>query len=138
MPNIDPKLRTKYAKKKDAANTYRVKSGDTLSGIASKYGTSVANLYKYNPVLAKRKAAGKTTIFANTMIKVPSFTTGAGRSETARENRRLGIVKPATKPTAKKTTKPKVSKSTYDYINAVNQSALRGRPATRRNSMRGD
>lgn len=38
---------------KSAATYYTVKSGDTLSGIASKYGTSVSAIQKLNPTLIK-------------------------------------------------------------------------------------
>ena len=51
---------------------YRVKSGDTLSAIAKKYNTTVAQLNKLNPTIAQRRASGKTGIFANSAIKIPS------------------------------------------------------------------
>ena len=49
----------------------RVKRGDTLYGIAQKNNTTVSALYKANPALAKRKAAGRTVIYSNTAVRVP-------------------------------------------------------------------
>lgn len=51
--------------------SYRVKKGDSLYAIAKANNTTVANLYKLNPALASRKAAGKNVIFSNTLVKVP-------------------------------------------------------------------
>lgn len=55
--------------------SYRVKKGDSLYAIAKANNTTVANLYKLNPSLAARKAAGKNVIFSNSLVKVP----GAGK-----------------------------------------------------------
>lgn len=59
------------SKPRSYVRNVRVKSGDTLSGIAKSNKTTVAALYKANPSLAKRKAEGKVEIFANTLIKLP-------------------------------------------------------------------
>lgn len=44
------KLKGAVVKPKPTTSTYKVKSGDTLSGIASKYKTTVANLQKLNGI----------------------------------------------------------------------------------------
>lgn len=51
--------------------SHTVKKGDTLWDIAQKNNTTVAALLKANPTIAKRKAAGKTTIFSGTKVRIP-------------------------------------------------------------------
>lgn len=51
--------------KADAAKTYKIKRGDTLSAIAKKYGTSVAALKKLNSVKDVNK------IYAGRSLKLP-------------------------------------------------------------------
>ena len=56
----------KSAKTKiNSSSTYRVQSGDTLSGIASRAGVSLAALRAANPRLQPR------SIFRNTAVKIP-------------------------------------------------------------------
>lgn len=58
---------------------YRVKTGDTLTSIARKYGVSEANLWAYNltpgvrsaQAIATLKSRGQNKIFANEEIDVP-------------------------------------------------------------------
>lgn len=57
------------AKKTDF--TVTVKKGDTLSGIAAANKTTVKDILKANPVVAKRKADGKVDIFSGTKIRIP-------------------------------------------------------------------
>lgn len=52
------KAKPKSAKSKDIA-TYRIKSGDTLSSIAAKHGTTVAKLKKANNLTSDKLRAGK-------------------------------------------------------------------------------
>lgn len=59
------------AKKAAASRSVTVKRGDTLWDIAQAHGTTLSALYKANPELAKRKAAGKTTIFSGTKVRIP-------------------------------------------------------------------
>ena len=49
----------------------RVQRGGTMWDIAQKNKTTVSALYKANPELARRKAAGKTVIYRNTLVKIP-------------------------------------------------------------------
>lgn len=65
-----------------ANKVYTVKSGDNLSKIAQKHGTTVAALLKANPTIAKRREAGKVDIFSGSKVKVPG-TGGQGVKATA-------------------------------------------------------
>ena len=107
----------KPAKKVDAPNTYRVKSGDNLTSIAKKYGTSVNALYKMNPALAARKAAGKVTIFSNSLIRLPGKSNNIS-AETRRENKGRSASSSVPKPST-------VSKPDYASLNAANASGLK-------------
>lgn len=61
------------------AATYRVKSGDTLTSIAKKYGVSESNLWAYNitkgvrpaATIATLKARGQDLLFSNEEILIP-------------------------------------------------------------------
>jgi hypothetical protein len=52
------------------AEKVKAKSGDTLSGIAKKQGTTVAQILADNPTLAARQAAGQTVLFSGTTVKI--------------------------------------------------------------------
>jgi len=64
------------------AATYRVKSGDTLTAIAKKYGVSEANLWAYNitpgvrpaSTIATLKARGQNLLYSNEEIMIPPKT----------------------------------------------------------------
>ncbi|HLS66902.1 MAG TPA: LysM peptidoglycan-binding domain-containing protein [Pseudogracilibacillus sp.] len=56
-----------------SSSTYVVKSGDTLSGIASKYGVTVNNLMKWNNL-------SSTTIYIGDKLKVNGSSSGGGSS----------------------------------------------------------
>ena len=60
---------------KDKASYYKIKNGDTLSGIAKKYGTTVSNLQKLNGIGNKHK------IYAGQKIKV----TGTAEKATSKK-----------------------------------------------------
>jgi len=65
-PAKSTKAKAKAPAAKTTARTHKIKSGDTLSEIAQKYGTTVKKLQSANPGLtAKRLVPGKT-------IKLPS------------------------------------------------------------------
>lgn len=51
--------------------SYTVKKGDSLWAIAKANKTSVDALLKANPEIAKRKAAGKTTIYSGSKVRIP-------------------------------------------------------------------
>lgn len=51
--------------------SYTVKKGDSLWQIAQDNKTTVSALLKANPELAKRKAAGKTTIYSGSKVRIP-------------------------------------------------------------------
>ena len=59
------------ASKTTAATTYTVKSGDTLSGIGSKYGATVAQLQAWN------KIKGTTILAGQKLVVKPASTTAA-------------------------------------------------------------
>ena len=50
---VQAKVNALVKKQESAPVYYTVKSGDTLSGIASKYGTTVSAIQKLNPTLIK-------------------------------------------------------------------------------------
>lgn len=54
-----------------SSKSYTVKKGDSLWAIAQANNTTVSALMKANPTLAKRKAAGKTTIFSGSKVRIP-------------------------------------------------------------------
>ena len=60
-----PTAKPKPAKSPAAARTYRVKSGDTLSGIAARYHTTVAILQKLNNIKDPR------TLRVGQVLKLP-------------------------------------------------------------------
>lgn len=51
--------------------TYTVRSGDSLSKIASKNGTTVQAILKANPTIASRRKAGKVDIFSGSKVRIP-------------------------------------------------------------------
>ncbi|CEG28067.1 M23 family metallopeptidase [Bacillus sp. B-jedd] len=68
---LEPKPETKQAAAIDAAGTYKVKSGDTLTAIAKRYNTTVDELAKLNGI------KNKDLIKAGQVLKVPSESAGA-------------------------------------------------------------
>jgi LysM repeat protein len=50
---VQAKVNALVKKQESASVYYTVKSGDTLSGIAKKYGTTVSAIQKLNPTLIK-------------------------------------------------------------------------------------
>lgn len=50
---------------------HTVKKGDTLWDIAQANNTTVSALLKANPIIAKRKEAGKVTIFSGSKVRIP-------------------------------------------------------------------
>ena len=61
-------------------NTYTVKSGDTLSGIAKKFGTTVQNLVKLNNI------ANPNLIYPNQVLKISEAVQSTSKpSETTEE-----------------------------------------------------
>lgn len=64
-PKPKPKPKTTYT-------TYTIKRGDTLRSIAKRYGLSLAQIKKLNPVFTTNpKYHGGSTIFAGGHVKVP-------------------------------------------------------------------
>jgi TP901 family phage tail tape measure protein len=57
-------------------NRYTVGRGDTLSGIAAKYGISVKQLMEMNPQLNDPKYMGGSRIFAGTKVNIKKFAEG--------------------------------------------------------------
>lgn len=76
---IDPissELQKMYAQAPAAAvqntyETYTIKRGDTLSGIASRYGTTVSKLMEANPYITN-----KNMIYAGKTLQIPKFHEG--------------------------------------------------------------
>ena len=48
----------------------KASTGDTLSGIADQYGTTVAQILADNPVLAARAEAGQTVLYNGTTFRI--------------------------------------------------------------------
>jgi TP901 family phage tail tape measure protein len=57
-------------------NRYTVTRGDTLSGIAEKYGISVKQLMEMNPELNDPKYMGGSRIFSGTKVNIKKFAQG--------------------------------------------------------------
>jgi LysM repeat protein len=55
---------------------YTVNRGDTLSGIAAKYGITVKQLMEMNPQLKDPKYMGGSRIFAGTKVSIKKFASG--------------------------------------------------------------
>ena len=70
---VEPKVEPKKEEAKPVANevTYKVVAGDTLSGIASKYGTTYQKLAQYNGI------ANPNIIHVGQIIKIPNATSSA-------------------------------------------------------------
>lgn len=60
-------------------STYKIKSGDTLSGIASKYGTSVSTLMSLNPYIKNANL-----IYAGNSLKLPGASSGSTKVTTTK------------------------------------------------------
>ena len=58
-------------------STYKIKSGDTLSGIASKYGTSVSTLMSLNPYIENADL-----IYAGNSLKLPGASSNSSKTTT--------------------------------------------------------
>lgn len=78
-------------------STYKIKSGDTLSGIASKYGTSVSTLMSLNPYIKNANL-----IYAGNSLKLPGASSNSNKTTTT--------TKATT--TTKTTTAPKTATTT--------------------------
>lgn len=59
------------------ATTYKIKSGDTLSGIAAKYGVTVSAIQKANPT----KIKNVNVIIAGETITIPTNSTSSNTSK---------------------------------------------------------
>lgn len=70
LANINKSTPSKTTSKKEYTS-YKVKSGDTLSGIASKYGTSVSKIMSANPNIKN-----KNLIYTGQTLKIPKFHKG--------------------------------------------------------------
>jgi len=82
------------------ASTYKVKSGDTLSGIAKQYGTTVAALQKANNI------SNPNMIKAGATLKLPGSTTSTKSSGSASSSSSTALVMP-------KYVAPKVTYQTF-------------------------
>ena len=80
-------------------STYKIKSGDTLSGIASKYGTSVSTLMKLNPYIKNANL-----IYAGNSLTLPGASSST-KSTTTKTTTTKAIA-PKTATTTSKVTKP--------------------------------
>lgn len=89
-------------------STYKIKSGDTLSGIANKYGTNVSTLMSLNPYITNANL-----IYAGNTLNLPG--TSSGSNKTSSNN----------KTTTKKTTTTTPTKTTQQLAEeyAQNQTA---------------
>jgi len=66
------------------ATTYRVKSGDTLGGIARKYGTTVANLKDWNNLRSNTIRIGQTLhIYGKDAPKASTSTSSVSSSKSS-------------------------------------------------------
>ncbi len=80
-------------------STYKIKSGDTLSGIASKYGTSVSTLMKLNPYIKNANL-----IYAGNSLTLPGASSSTKSTTTKTTTTKATAPKTAT--TTSKVTKP--------------------------------
>ncbi len=80
---------------------YTVNRGDTLSGIAAKYGITVKQLMEMNPQLKDPKYMGGSRIFAGTKVSIKKFAEG-GKVVNSLTNSGNWISGPITVPRQKK------------------------------------
>jgi len=76
----------KKGAKKESTTRYEIQSGDTLSQIAERHGTSVANLMRLNP-----KIKNPNKIFAGQKIEVPGKTTTQTVEQKAQRERKANL-----------------------------------------------
>ena len=69
-------------------STYTIQSGDTLSGIASRYGTTVDTLMGLNPYITNRNLiyAGNTLNLPGAQQSAPATTQNATPQKTTQQN----------------------------------------------------
>ena len=85
--------------------TYKVRGGDTLGAIASKYGTSVSQLQKWNGIRGNHIEVGQKLVVKVTAGKAPEAAAPKVDAKVA--------AKPSEKPVEKSATKPPAKSSTY-------------------------
>ena len=105
------------------ATTYKVKKGDTLSGIASRYGTTVSALAKANNI------KNPNLIYAGNTLTIPGSsgstkkTTATPKTTAATAPKAPSAPKATQTATQKKVAQLESSKPTYTQSDALKQAA---------------
>ena len=95
--------------------TYKIKYGDTLSGIASKYNTSVNTLMNLNPYITN---ANK--IYAGDTLKLPGTSSSSSKSSSSSSSKKTTSTK-TTQQLAEEYAKKQTSSSSSDTQALLNQ-----------------
>ena len=95
--------------------TYKIKYGDTLSGIASKYNTSVNTLMNLNPYITN---ANK--IYAGNTLKLPGSSSSSSKSSSSSSSKKTTSTK-TTQQLAEEYAKKQTSSSSSDTQALLNQ-----------------
>lgn len=96
--------------------TYKIKYGDTLSGIASKYNTSVNTLMSLNPYITN---ANK--IYAGNTLKLPGSSTSSNKSSSSSSSKKTTTSSKTTQQLAEEYAKKQTSSSSSDTQSLLNQ-----------------
>lgn len=96
--------------------TYKIKYGDTLSGIASKYNTSVSTLMNLNPYITNANR-----IYAGNTLKLPGSSSSSKKSSSSSSSTKKKTSSKTTQQLAEAYAKKQTSSSSSDTKALLNQ-----------------